>query len=118
MNVRSVAAIVAITQAACFSVHRLPPPAPPPQVVPAIDHGGPPAPGLGRILIDVDGESATVTEVQGATIEAGAGGRALTGSFEVSRTLCTTPCKVDLQPGPHTLRFVSTTAARYSSSVL
>jgi hypothetical protein len=94
---------------ACFGTDHLPPPQAPEQIVPAVDPGGQPAPGLGRVLIDVDGDQATVQQVMGGSIGAVGGGHAFAGALEVSRPLCVTPCKVDLSPGPQALRFVSQT---------
>jgi hypothetical protein len=101
--------MVALVSAGCFSVERLPPPAAPTQVVPPIDRGGPPAPGLGRVVLDVEGDQATVFRVTGGSVGASGAGAVFSGSLEVTRPLCVTPCQVDLTPGPHGLRFVSRT---------
>lgn len=100
---------VALGSAGCFSVERLPPPAAPARVVPPIDRGGPPAPGLGRVILDVEGDQATVLRVSGGSVGASGAGAVFSGSLEVTRPLCVTPCQVDLAPGPHGLRFVSRT---------
>jgi hypothetical protein len=91
------------------TVRHVPPPPPPDRVLPAVEQGGLPARGRGRILLDVEGERALVEEVSGGELAASGAGRVFSGSLEVSQRLCVTPCYVDLTPGPHRLRFVSIT---------
>jgi hypothetical protein len=78
----------------------LPPPAAPTQDVPDVGRNlGPAAPGRQWVVLDVPGDTATVTTVTGATVR----------GYEVMETLCVTPCVADLRPGPRTLLFTSTT---------
>lgn len=81
--------------ASCAGSRRLDPPPAPPAIVPAIPYPTePPAPGTGRILIDiVDGPS----DVQI---------RSLQPMGMIWAPLCTSPCVVDLPPGPHELSFL------------
>jgi hypothetical protein len=94
---------------------RLPPPAAPPRVLPSVQASGPPAPGRGRVILDVEGDRAVVEDVQGGSVAASGAGHFFGGSLEVSQRLCVTPCVVDLAPGPHTLRFSSVTDEDRSS---
>ncbi len=78
---------------------------PPARVAPEIAVGGAPAPGLGRVILDVQEGPAVVERVHGGTASGVAGTRALSGSFEFAHRVCITPCVIDVQPGPQQLRF-------------
>jgi len=106
--------VTLLSLAACGTT-RLPPPAPPPRVVPAVQASGPPGPGRGRVILDVEGDRAVVEDVRGGSVAASGAGHFFGGSLEVSQRLCVTPCVVDLAPGPHTLRFSSVSDDERSS---
>lgn len=94
----------------------LPPPRAPERTVPPVRTDlGSPAPGHGRVILDVVDGPAEVREVlaestsssvamgvssQGSVAVAGA-----QGSEQTSRPLCTTPCATDLLRGNHVLTF-------------
>src|SRR5688572_17768669 len=83
------------TLVAACGVRRLPPPRAPRQVPPPIVVEAPPAPGQGRVLLDVEGHRAEVEIVDGY------------GPTPAGRALCVTPCHADLAPGRYTLRFTA-----------
>ena len=61
-----------------------------------------PAPGFGRAIIDVEGESATVERVIDSAETVAADG-ALLGGKARTEMLCMTPCAVDMRRGAHIL---------------
>ena len=93
---------------ACAPVTNLPPVQTPEKTLPALEISGVPAAGLGRVVLDVDGERAYVDQVNSGSMSASGMGSVFNGSVAVSQRVCVTPCVVDLAPGPHTLRFSST----------
>jgi hypothetical protein len=108
MNRRLVASFtLAVTSTACWRTHQLAAPAAPQRIVPEVLLGGAPAPGLGRVVLDVQDGPAVVERVQGASASGIAGSHVLSGSLEISRRVCVTPCVLDLPPGPQELRFTS-----------
>lgn len=88
-------------------VEQLPAARPPPRTLPAeiVVPPDPPAPGSGRVILDTDGEPASVVEItSGALPTSGA----LTATVVGVRPLCTTPCVVDLPYGSHPIVLRST----------
>lgn len=83
-------------------VERLPAANPPAKVVPTgLDiPPDPPAAGTGRVILETNGEPATVVEITGA---ATASNGRYTATIVGVRPLCTTPCIVDLPYGSHPL---------------
>jgi hypothetical protein len=84
-------------------------PSAPPPVVPTFDSlDVPPAPGLTRVVLDANGERATVTEVldwsDSSAIAIGASVQVMDHA-EHTRPVCLTPCEFDFEPGLHVLRF-------------
>ncbi len=72
----------------------------------------PPEPGTTRMVLEANGEKATVVEVIDATSTVGtasAGGTTATvrGYSETVKPVCIAPCVADLKPGMHFLRFAS-----------
>jgi len=70
----------------------------------------PPEPGLTRVVLDANGDKATVVEVVDATESVGTasvGGSTATvhGYAETTKPICVAPCVADLKPGMHVLRF-------------
>jgi hypothetical protein len=100
--------VTLLVAAAGCGTKQLPPPQAPERLLPPVAASGAPADGRGRVLLDVDGDHAVVDDVSGGSVSATGAGRVFSGSLEVSQRLCVTPCVVDLTPGPHTLRFHST----------
>jgi hypothetical protein len=81
----------------------------------------PPEPGHTRVILDANGEKATVTEVVEATSTIGTAnveGSTATvhGYSETTKPICVAPCVADLKPGMHVLRFTSTVDDRQSSA--
>jgi hypothetical protein len=98
---------IACAVTAC-GAEQLPPPAAPPREIPkGLDlPEDPPAPGTGRVIVEANGERASVEEVTG--VLTGLEGGRPTSMIGV-RPLCTTPCVVDLPYGSHPLVLRSTT---------
>jgi len=92
----------AIGLATGCAVQQLPAVSPPARVVPADLElpAEPPAAGLGRVILETNGEPAKVMEITGITTAAD--GEDTTTLVGV-RPLCTTPCVVDLTYGSHPL---------------
>lgn len=72
----------------------------------------PPKPGFTRVVIDANGEAATVREVlasgsSAATMRTNSLFATATTQTELTKPLCLTPCVADLEPGLHLLRFES-----------
>lgn len=86
---------------------RLPPPAAPAKVLPAdLDvPDAPPPEGTSRVVIDTD-QQAKVVEITGATTAMAGGYRA---TIVGTRSLCTTPCVIDLSYGTHSILLRSVT---------
>ncbi len=104
---------IGLLTAGC-GVEHLPAPAAPAKVVPEdVDMPPePPAAGMGRILLDANGERAKVVEVTGsATASNGRYSATIVGI----RPLCTTPCVVDLPYGTHPIVLQSTTDETHRS---
>ena len=79
----------------------------------------PPEPGYTRVIIDANGERATVTEVVDVTTAtAHAEGIVAHGRSETTKPICLTPCPADLKPGMHVLRFTSVDSERMSEANL
>jgi hypothetical protein len=91
--------------AGCYRTVRLPAPPQPTPVVPAVALDGSPAGGLARVVLDAADGPALVETISGGAAAARLGTTTLGGSLTVSSRLCTTPCVVDLPPGPHELRY-------------
>jgi hypothetical protein len=89
----------------CYRVVKLPPPLVPPPLVPNVLTSGSPGPGLSRVILDSSDGPALVEQVSGGRVTAVAGTTSFGGSLTVSSRLCTTPCVVDVAPGPYELRF-------------
>jgi hypothetical protein len=69
-----------------------------------------PAPGTTRVLIDANGDRATVTEVLDSTTSTATAysnrySATVYGYSETTRTVCIAPCVADFSPGAHVLRF-------------
>jgi hypothetical protein len=90
-------------------VEQLPPARPPSRVLPAdvVVPADPPAPGTGRVILDTDGERASVVEITSGALPAHG---ALTGNATnvCVKPVCTTPCVVDLPYGSHPIALRST----------
>ncbi len=104
---RAAVAGLILGSSGCFSVTQLAPPPVPQQVLPAVDISGTPGAGLGRLVLDTVGESATVTRIDGGSLAGSSGNAVFAASLEVSREICVTPCVVDLPFGAYKLRFDS-----------
>ncbi len=89
----------------CYRMVRLSPPPMPEARVPNVPASGSPGPGLSRVILDSSEGPALVERVSGGTVSAAAGTAYFGGSLTVSTRLCTTPCVVDIAPGPYELRF-------------
>jgi hypothetical protein len=102
--------ISSFMNAAC--VETLPPPPPPAQEsVPSQVRLLPPAPGKGRVVIDVTNGPARVVEVvaHGTSVTHGRR-RSYFSEGEITRPVCvTTPCAANFDFGQHELRFISQT---------
>src|SRR5688572_28703035 len=96
---------VSLLVTGCWRHRQITAPAAPDRTVPAVSMNSAPAPGLGRMVLDVPDGPAVVESVRGGTVAGGVGARTMSASLEVSQRLCVTPCVVDLVPGPHELRF-------------
>lgn len=97
------------------------PPEAPARVVPSgVEmRSSPPEPGYTRVIIDANGERATVTEVVDVTTAtAHAEGIVAHGRSETTKPICLTPCTADLKPGMHVLRFTSVDSERMSEANL
>ena len=77
----------------------------PERILPEVPLAGSPARGLGRVVLDVQEGPAIVERLDGAGISGIAGVHALSASVEIARRVCVTPCVLDIEPGPHELRF-------------
>lgn len=83
----------------------------------------PPAPGTTRVLLEANGERATVMEITSSTDAAatvyqnGNSGIALAHS-ETQAPICMTPCFSDMKPGLHVLRFASEDDLRESTAFI
>lgn len=93
--------------AAC-GVRELPPPAAPSKDLPTdVDMPTDESPsGMGRVVLDANGQKADVVEITGASTAYAGNVRA---TVVASRPVCTTPCVVDLTYGSHPLLFQSVT---------
>jgi len=91
--------------AGCYRVVKLPAPWPPPAFVPNVQTMGSPGTGLSRVILDSPDGPALVEQVSGGRVSAIAGTTSFQGSLTLSSRLCTTPCVVDVVPGPYELRF-------------
>lgn len=117
--------LVTSTLVAC-SMDKLPPPAAPPKVVPVVPDipEQPPADGIGRVLIDTDGEPAKVARVvesgpvrqQELRVQRGLPVQTYPVTQRKTELLCITPCAVDLKTGAHTLQLTSTRAPERTST--
>ena len=90
------------------------PPRDPPHVAPTISDmpSSPPAEGMGRLTVDVDGGPAKVARVISEEVGdphmSTQGGGAQAFTHRKTELLCITPCAMDLRIGAHTLVFTST----------
>lgn len=106
MQPRSVVALaltaLLATSAVGCGVEQLPAARPPSGTLPAEVEmpPEPPPPGRGRVILDTDGEPASVVEITGGTVRARGTG-VLTADAIGIKPLCTTPCVVDLTYGSH-----------------
>lgn len=102
----ALAALLASAAGGC-GVEQLPAARPPSRTLPAevVVPAGPPPPGTGRVILDTDGQPASVVEITGSTVRAGG---ALTATIASVKPLCTTPCVVDLPYGTHPIVLRST----------
>ena len=111
-----IVATLAFSLGAC-GFRDLAPPAAPKRAAPKVEERStPPAEGRTRVILDANGERATVTEVNAwspgrAPPAAQPAGSALPG---LERPVCIAPCEVDFEPGLHVLRFSSMTDDRSS----
>jgi hypothetical protein len=110
--------------AGCFT-RELAPPKPPDRDLPEVPDAPPePPPGTkGRLLVDANGETATVSRIVELAPRDGSsasmrGIPAMTDELVGAKTesLCITPCALDLPNGAHTLVFSSTSDARRTST--
>jgi hypothetical protein len=83
-------------------VERLPAARPPPRMLPAevVVPADPPAAGSGRVILDTNGEPASVVEITSG-VTAASGAATAEPHVVGVRPLCTTPCIVDLPYGSH-----------------
>jgi hypothetical protein len=102
----------------------LPPPKPPDQEVPDVPEGPTEAPREpnGRLIVDANGERATVSRVvervEPPTVRPmGASGAIRDLQGAKTELLCITPCALDLPRGAHTLVFTSKADSSRTSSV-
>jgi hypothetical protein len=92
---------------------QLPPPKTPEQVAPVIKIPGPPASGMGRVVIDIVDGPAIVEEVISQTVvnkQQGNGQSFTTMQYNgrpIKRKLCVSPCVLDLPLGTHNLSFTT-----------
>jgi hypothetical protein len=104
MQQRSVVALaltaLLATSAVGCGVERLPAARPPPRTLSAEVEmpPRPPLPGRGRVILDTDGEPASVVEITGSAVRST--GARIADVIDI-RPLCTTPCVVDLTYGSH-----------------
>ena len=99
-------------------VEQLPPARPPPRTLPAevVVPVDPPPPGRGRVILDTDGEPASVAEITSGTLGSSGGGGGGNGDpIAFVKPLCTTPCVVDLPYGSHPILLRSTADATHQS---
>ncbi|MDB5215416.1 MAG: hypothetical protein JWO86_3343 [Myxococcaceae bacterium] len=122
MQQRSVAALaltalVAAAGASGCGVEQLPAARPPSRTLPAEVEvpPDPPPPGSGRVILDTDGEPASVVEITSGSVPAGASSNALGDNVLGVRPLCTTPCVVDLPYGSHPIVLRSTSDETHQS---
>jgi hypothetical protein len=71
-----------------------------------------PEPGLTRVILDANGDAATVTQIADwsssvGTVYVGGNSATVEGYRESVRPICIAPCVVDLAPGLYRLRFSS-----------
>jgi len=97
--------VASVLATGCFRHKRYAAPPAPAQVLPNVEVGGSPAPGLGRVVLDVQEGPAVVERVHGGRASGIAGSHALSGSFELAQRVCITPCVIDVPAGPQQLRF-------------
>lgn len=97
--------LVLVLVSACYRTHNLGAPAAPARVLPAVSAAGAPAPGMSRVLLDVQEGPAVVETLRGGSVSAVAGSHLLGGSLEIAQRVCITPCVLDTSPGAHELRF-------------
>lgn len=97
--------VLLVFASACYRTHNLGAPASPARIVPAVTTAGSPAPGLSRVLLDVQEGPAVVESLRGGSVSAVAGTSMLGGSLEIAQRVCITPCVLDTSPGAHELRF-------------
>jgi hypothetical protein len=100
----------------CYRTRRLSPPPEPERVAPPVSTAGAPGPGLSRIILDATPERAMVEKVSGGSVAGVAGTASFGAALTVRSRLCTTPCVVDVTPGPYELRFTSVDDRRRTSS--
>lgn len=103
--------LVSFFAVGCGYAEAMPPRAPAPELPRDVEPRTTPSePGKTRVIIDADGERATVVDVvERERAVAIAGGVAASGTAEKTKPVCVTPCIVDLEPGMHVLRFASET---------
>jgi hypothetical protein len=101
----SLVLVAVLSLTGCYRRINLPPPAPPPRAMPAVDLGGAPGPGLSRIVLDTVDGPATVERVRGGRVGGVAGAVGFGGALEVTTRVCVTPCVIDTTPGTQELRF-------------
>lgn len=104
--------------AGCGTVEATPPRAPAAEIPRAVEaRTTPPEPGTTRVLLDANGDRATVEEVvERATATAYGSHVAVSGYAESTKPVCVTPCYADLKPGMHALRFKSMNDDRMSEA--
>ena len=99
----------------CYRTVKLPPPPEPAKNMPNVASEGEPGEGLARVILDAEPGSALVEKISGGSVGATVGTQAMSGALEMRSRLCTTPCVVDLGPGPYELQFTSLTDATRTS---
>jgi hypothetical protein len=121
MQQRSVAALaltaVLATSGTGCGVEQLPAARPPSRTLPAEVEvpPDPPPPGNGRVILDTDGEPASVVEITSGSLSADGSSGALGDNVPGMRPLCTTPCVVDLPYGSHPIVLRSTSDETHQS---
>jgi hypothetical protein len=103
-------ALALVTSLTACGPREMPPPAAPAHEVPDVAAKlGPTPAGRQWVVLDTPDDSAQVSSVSQVT---GTTPRGYEIAGEATHNLCTTPCVVDLRPGPHTLLFTTDDASR------
>ena len=104
MTVRSALVVYGLAFAAAGCFHTLPPRATPgPVVLPAAAY--PPAPGMGRLYVDVVDGPVPVRVVKPITVTETLNDQQFESEELEDQATCTSPCALDLPVGRHLLAF-------------